>query len=103
MSPSNEPIPPAFFVRDSQHRQRQRRRASSPGPSNVTQPITSFSPPGLPSTCCGPPHTNHYRCGFAWLRETNRVIDGHPLTPFSRAAMAGEVTSSLTHWGTGCV
>jgi hypothetical protein len=38
---------------------------------------------------------------FAWLRETNPVVDGDPLTPFTRAAMAGDVTSSLTHWGTG--
>ena len=38
---------------------------------------------------------------FAWVRETNPIVDGDPLTPFTRAAMAGDVTSSLTHWGTG--
>lgn len=38
---------------------------------------------------------------YAWLRETKPLIDGEPLTPFVRAAMAGDVTSSLTHWGTG--
>src|ERR1700730_966411 len=40
---------------------------------------------------------------FAWLRETNPVVDGDPLTPFTRAAMAGDATSSLTHWGPGCL
>ncbi len=38
---------------------------------------------------------------FAWVREKTPVVDGDPLTPFTRAAMAGDVTSSLTHWGTG--
>ena len=37
---------------------------------------------------------------FAWLRETRPLIADEPLTPFTRAAMAGDVTSSLTHWGT---
>ena len=38
---------------------------------------------------------------YAWMRETRLLIDGAPLTPFTRAAMAGDVVSSLTHWGTG--
>ena len=38
---------------------------------------------------------------FAWVRERRLLIDDEPLTPFTRAAMAGDVTSSLTHWGTG--
>ena len=37
---------------------------------------------------------------YAWTRETKLLIDGEPLSPFTRAAMAGDVTSSLTHWGT---
>jgi hypothetical protein len=37
---------------------------------------------------------------FAWLRETKLLVDGEPLTPFIRAAMAGDVTNPLTHWGT---
>jgi len=28
------------------------------------------------------------------------LVDDEPLTPFTRAVMAGDVTSSLTHWGT---
>jgi len=37
---------------------------------------------------------------YAWLRERNPLVEGDPLTPFTRAAMAGDVSSSLTHWGT---
>ncbi|MDT5189855.1 MAG: hypothetical protein QOG79_1841 [Mycobacterium sp.] len=37
---------------------------------------------------------------FAWVRETKLLVDDEPLSPFTRAVMAGDVTSSLTHWGT---
>jgi hypothetical protein len=37
---------------------------------------------------------------FAWMRETKFLVDDEPLSPFTRAVMAGDVTSSLTHWGT---
>lgn len=37
---------------------------------------------------------------FAWLRETKVLVDDEPLSPFTRVVMAGDVTSSLTHWGT---
>jgi hypothetical protein len=37
---------------------------------------------------------------FAWMRETKFLVDDEPLSPFVRAVMAGDVTSSLTHWGT---
>lgn len=36
---------------------------------------------------------------FAWVRETKSLVDDEPLSPFTRAAMAGDVTSSITHWG----
>jgi Acyl-CoA thioesterase C-terminal domain len=29
------------------------------------------------------------------------MVQGHPLTPFTRLAFVGDITSSLTHWGTG--
>ena len=28
------------------------------------------------------------------------MVHGHPLTPFTRLAFVGDITSSLTHWGT---
>jgi hypothetical protein len=37
---------------------------------------------------------------FAWMRETKLLVDDEPLSPFTRAIMAGDVTSSLSHWGT---
>jgi hypothetical protein len=37
---------------------------------------------------------------FAWVRETKLLVDDEPLTPFTRAVMAGDVTSSITHWST---
>jgi len=33
------------------------------------------------------------------VRETKSLVDDEPLSPFTRAAMAGDVTSSITHWG----
>jgi hypothetical protein len=37
---------------------------------------------------------------FVWVRDVKPLVDGLPLTPFTRAAMAGDVASSLTHYGT---
>jgi hypothetical protein len=36
---------------------------------------------------------------YAWVRERKPLIVGEPLTAFTRAAMAGDVTNPLTHWG----
>jgi hypothetical protein len=35
---------------------------------------------------------------YAWLRLTQPLIDDEPLTPFTRAAMAADVTASLVNW-----
>jgi hypothetical protein len=37
---------------------------------------------------------------FVWLRDVKPLVEGVPMTPFTRAAMAGDVASSLTHYGT---
>ena len=37
---------------------------------------------------------------FVWLRDVTPLVEGVPMTPFTRAAMAGDVASSLTHFGT---
>ncbi len=34
-----------------------------------------------------------------WVRDIRPLIDGEQLTPFTRAAMAGDMVSSLTHFG----
>lgn len=38
---------------------------------------------------------------YVWLRDTMPLVDGEVITPFTRAAMAGDVASALTHWSTG--
>lgn len=35
---------------------------------------------------------------FTWLRLTQPLIEDEPLTPFTRAAMAADVTASLVNW-----
>ncbi len=37
---------------------------------------------------------------FVWVRDVKPLVDGEPMTAFTRAAMAGDVASSLTHYGT---
>jgi hypothetical protein len=37
---------------------------------------------------------------YTWLQETRPLIDGEPLSAFTRAAMAGDITASIANWGT---
>jgi hypothetical protein len=37
----------------------------------------------------------------AWVCETRPLFTGEVLSPFTRAAMAGDITSTVTHWGSG--
>jgi len=36
---------------------------------------------------------------YVWTRDLSSMVDGIELTPFTRAAMAGDIASSLTHFG----
>jgi hypothetical protein len=38
---------------------------------------------------------------YVWVRDIKSLVDGEPLTPFTRAAMAGDMASSLTHFSAG--
>jgi acyl-CoA thioesterase len=38
---------------------------------------------------------------FAWIRQVRPLVAGEETTPFTRAVMCAEVTSPMTHWGTG--
>ena len=38
---------------------------------------------------------------YVWVAAIQPLVDGQPLTPFTHAAMAGDMASSLTHYGTG--
>ena len=37
---------------------------------------------------------------YTWIHETRPLIDGEPLTAFSRVAMAADVTAAIANWGT---
>jgi hypothetical protein len=37
---------------------------------------------------------------YTWLEETRQLIDGEPLSAFTRVAMAGDVTAAIANWGT---
>lgn len=36
---------------------------------------------------------------YTWLHETRPLIDAEPMTAFTRAAMAGDITASIANWG----
>ncbi|MGX9787767.1 thioesterase family protein [Mycobacterium sp. MMS18-G62] len=36
---------------------------------------------------------------YAWVKETHPLVDDEPLAPFVRAAMAGDITSSVSNFG----
>lgn len=55
---------------------------------------------GSPGISAGEWQQSHAQ-KFAWARLFRPMVQGHPLTPFTRLAFAGDITSSVTHWGTG--
>jgi acyl-CoA thioesterase len=54
---------------------------------------------GSPGIAAGEWEQTHSQ-KFAWARLFRPMVHGHPLTPFTRLAFVGDITSSLTHWGT---
>lgn len=36
---------------------------------------------------------------YTWLYEARQLIDGEPLTAFTRASMAADITASIANWG----
>jgi acyl-CoA thioesterase len=98
------------------------RRAEQPPDPAWTLPIEMPSPPEQPADVTGdftmelwaysanseltsPSNDlSEWRHGgqkFAWVRDVKLLVDGEPITPFVRAAMAADVTSSLTHSSAG--
>ncbi|WP_437339997.1 thioesterase family protein [Mycobacterium asiaticum] len=37
---------------------------------------------------------------YTWIQETRPLVDSEPMTAFTRAAMAGDITASIANWGT---
>lgn len=101
----------ALFLRRSEH------AADTVWTSPVTMPAVPAEPavlagdvpmvfhsfgrdPVAGSPGVGVKEWRHHGQKFAWMRETKFLVDDEPLSPFTRAVMAADVTSSLTHWGT---
>jgi hypothetical protein len=40
---------------------------------------------------------------YTWLHETRSLIDGEPLSAFTRAAMGADITASIANWGTNAL
>lgn len=55
---------------------------------------------GSPGIAAGEWEQSHSQ-KFAWTRLFRPIVHGSALTPFTRLAFVGDVTSSLTHWSTG--
>ena len=94
------------------------RRGEQPADSAWTLPIDMPPPPTTPADVSGDftmelwaysansemtapsMDLSEWRHGgqkYAWVRDVKPLVEGEPVTPFIRAAMAGDVTSSLTH------
>lgn len=54
---------------------------------------------GTPGIAAGEWDQSHSQ-KFAWARLFRPIVHGFALSPFTRLAMVGDLTSSLTHWGT---
>jgi hypothetical protein len=37
---------------------------------------------------------------FIWVRQIRPLVEGETMSPFTSAAMAGDLTSAVAHWGT---
>jgi acyl-CoA thioesterase len=55
---------------------------------------------GSPGIAAGEWEQSHSQ-KFAWVRLFRPMVQGYPLTPLTRLAFVGDITSSLSHWGTG--
>jgi acyl-CoA thioesterase len=94
------------------------RRAEQPADSAWTLPIDMPPPPTQPADVSGDftmelwTYSSNAELGapsndlsawrhggqkYAWVRDVKPLVDGETVSPFVRAAMAGDVTSSLTH------
>ena len=71
------------------------------GPTNESVLIRAYGRDGdVPGPNFDLTQWQHAGPKYVWLREITPLVEGVALTPFTRAAMAGDVASSLTHYGT---
>lgn len=71
---------------------------SDPAPDDRLTLVWSYGKDGdVPSTGLGA--WTYDGPKFIWTRELGSLVEGVALTPFTRAALAGDMASSLTHFG----
>lgn len=91
------------------------RRGDQPAGPVWTSPITMPPAPSVPETWPATPmfikcfgrevdgaggfEWQHDGPKFAWIHDFRQLIEGEPVSPFVRAALAVDVTSSLTNFG----
>jgi Thioesterase-like superfamily len=72
--------------------------APDPLPDDIVTLIWTYGKNGdTPST--GLDAWAHHGPKYIWTRDVAAMVEGIELTPFTRAAMAGDMASSLTHFG----
>jgi acyl-CoA thioesterase len=72
-----------------------------PLPNHLTMLVWAYGKTDPPAPDFGLSGWQHAGPKHIWVRDIRPLVDGEPLTPFTRAAMAGDMASSLTHYGTG--
>ncbi|EKF25917.1 thioesterase-like superfamily protein [Mycolicibacterium hassiacum DSM 44199] len=71
-----------------------------PIPPGLTQLVWAFGRADLPpDPAQGLVPWQHTGPKHLWVRDLLPLVDGAELTPFTRAAMVGDMASSLTHFG----
>lgn len=72
-----------------------------PVPDNFTMLVWAYGKTATPTPDFGLSGWQHVGPKHIWVRDIRPLVDGAPFTPFTRAAMTGDMASSLTHYGTG--
>lgn len=72
-----------------------------PVPSGLSTLVWTYGKDQPPGPGFGLGAWAHTGPKHIWVRDIRPLVDGAPLTPFTRAAMAGDMVSSLTHYGPG--
>lgn len=72
-----------------------------PVPDNLTMLVWAYGKTDTPAPELGLAAWQHAGPKHIWVRDIRPLVEGEPFTPFTRASMAGDMASSLTHYGTG--
>jgi hypothetical protein len=71
---------------------------TAPLPEHLPMLVWTYGPdPTLPSR--GLAGWQHGGPKYAWVHVHRQLVEGEEITPFTRAAIIGDITSSVTHFG----